>query len=319
MYTIQPFEPTDVDFEAWVALQNTVWPDKLTTVEEFRHRESTRDPKYLVKRFLVTVESRVVAACLCCEPWWEFKPGKYYLSVMVHPDFRRRGIGSACYSHLLAQLEPHNPVTLEAETRENQTGALRFLSRRGFKQVMRLPIAHLDVASFDPAPFAAYPERMDRLGIRILPLTAVQAMDEDWKRKLWDLDWLLEQDVPTPDPPTRPTFEVFVKRTLGYPGFDPNARFIALDGQRWVGMSVLWLMQAEPDKLQTGTTGVVRDLRRKGIATAMKLRAIAFAKQHGAQIIETGNEENNPMYQLNLKLGFKPRPAWLIFHKTEEG
>jgi hypothetical protein len=32
-------------------------------------------------------------------------------------------------------------------------------------------------------------------------------------------------------------------------------------------------------------------------------------------IIETDNEENNPMYQLNLQLGFAPQPAELDFHK----
>jgi hypothetical protein len=32
-------------------------------------------------------------------------------------------------------------------------------------------------------------------------------------------------------------------------------------------------------------------------------------------LIETYNEENNPMYALNLALGFKPQPAWLEFEK----
>jgi hypothetical protein len=45
----------------------------------------------------------------------------------------------------------------------------------------------------------------------------------------------------------------------------------------------------------------------------MKVRAIAFAEDYGAKIIETSNEEGNPMYDLNLKLGFEPQSAWLEF------
>ena len=60
---------------------------------------------------------------------------------------------------------------------------------------------------------------------------------------------------------------------------------------------------------------MVRAHRRQGIATAMKVRAIGFAKEYGAKIVETDNEENNPMYFLNLKLGFESQPAWLSFEK----
>ena len=43
--------------------------------------------------------------------------------------------------------------------------------------------------------------------------------------------------------------------------------------------------------------------------------SIEFAQAYGAQWIETSNEENNPMLQLNLRLGFQPAPAWLSFEK----
>jgi hypothetical protein len=43
--------------------------------------------------------------------------------------------------------------------------------------------------------------------------------------------------------------------------------------------------------------------------------AFEFAKAQGARSIQTDNEEKNPMYDLNVRLGFKPIPAWLIFAK----
>jgi GNAT superfamily N-acetyltransferase len=310
---IRPFDGSESDIQAITDIDNAVWPDYPTTVEEFKHNESTRDPKYMHQRPLVEIDGQVVAHCVVCEPWWSMKPGKYYIDISVHPEYRRQGIGSACYEHLMGTLAEYGPTLIEATTRENQAGALRFLTKRGFKQTMREPVSYLYVDQFDPAPFSELSAKVVRLGIRMRSLSHIAESDPDCKRKLWDLYWELEQDVPCTDPPTRPSFENFQERTLGSPQFSADGHMIALDGDRWVGMSVLWLSQAENDKLYTGLTGVSREYRRKGIATAMKVRAIAFAKDYGAKIIETSNEEGNPMYDLNLKLGFEPQSAWLEF------
>jgi predicted GNAT family acetyltransferase len=56
-------------------------------------------------------------------------------------------------------------------------------------------------------------------------------------------------------------------------------------------------------------TGVKRAYRRKGIATALKLRTVAFAQVQGAHLLMTSNNSANPMYQLNLKLGFQTYDA----------
>jgi GNAT superfamily N-acetyltransferase len=82
-----------------------------------------------------------------------------------------------------------------------------------------------------------------------------------------------------------------------------------------VALSELWSSQADLKKLFTGLTGVLRSHRRRGLATAVKVRAICFAQRYGATILETDNEENNPMFQLNLQLGFQPQPALIEFKK----
>ncbi|MBE2224121.1 MAG: GNAT family N-acetyltransferase [Anaerolineae bacterium] len=65
----------------------------------------------------------------------------------------------------------------------------------------------------------------------------------------------------------------------------------------------------------TGVTTVRREYRRRGIATALKVHIIRFAQENGVQEIFTGNDSQNPMYQLNLKLGFKSQPSWVRVEK----
>jgi 2-phospho-L-lactate guanylyltransferase (CobY/MobA/RfbA family) len=116
-----------------------------------------------------------------------------------------------------------------------------------------------------------------------------------------------------PDAPTREPFEDF-KKFVDSPNFLPEAFVVAVDNGNYVGTSALWISQADPAKLYTGLTGVVRSHRRKAVATAMKVRTIQAAQQRNVEIIETDNEEHNPMYQLNLQLGYQPQPAMLDFH-----
>lgn len=82
-----------------------------------------------------------------------------------------------------------------------------------------------------------------------------------------------------------------------------------------IALSFLWQTEADDRFVYTGLTGVKRDYRRRGIATALKVKSIEVAQKDGFEFIETSNEENNPMFQLNLQLGYKPAPAWLRFNK----
>ena len=85
--------------------------------------------------------------------------------------------------------------------------------------------------------------------------------------------------------------------------------------QQYIGMSVVNIMPTRPDTLYAGITGVIGSHRRRRIATMLKVKSASYAQTHGYRYIYTDNEENNPMYKLNLQLGFDPLPAWVYFEK----
>jgi ribosomal protein S18 acetylase RimI-like enzyme len=313
---IRPFEHTDEDYDTLTALSNAVWPDNPTTSDMWKHKDDTWDKKYFHQRVMIELEGRPVAYTVYCEPAWSYKPRKFSIHCNVHPDYQRRGIGTAVYDYLMAKLESRNPRTLISSVRENNTDSLRFMKQRGFEIVLRMPLSELNVQTFDFDQYASLDERMRSEGIKILSVAELEEKDSDWAHKLYELNYEILADVPSPDPFTKRPFEQFEKRFLKSPSFLPEANFLALDGEQYVGYSALWKHDTQDDKLNTGLTGVVRSHRRKAICSALKVRSFHFAKAYGAKVIETGNEENNPMYQLNLKLGFEPRPAWMDFEKV---
>lgn len=310
---IEPFEPDDDSYQQLVEVYNAIWPDDKNTVGQIRYEDENRNLDYFFRRFVARESGRMVAWATIRQPEWSFQEGKYLFIVSVHPDYRRRGIGSALYEQLCETVQPLRPAKIVAETREDQVEGVRFLEKHGFQPLMRYPISELEVAAFDFKRFEPTVSAVLENGITIKTLATLQDEDEDWKQKAYDLESTLTEDVPSPDPLTPIALDHYERTVLQNPEFLPEAYYVALDGDDYVGMSNLWRNLANPERLNTGLTGVKRSYRRRGIATALKVHGVRFAQAYGAKAIETGNEENNPMFQLNLQLGYKPKPAWMDF------
>jgi GNAT superfamily N-acetyltransferase len=312
--TIRPFNYSDADYQALSDISNAVWPDRPSVPQGTKEQDKRRDPKYYFQRLVVESDGEIVASAICGESDWTHVPGKFFTMIQVRPDHQRAGIGTALYDHIMGDLAERGPTIFESHAREDMPEGMNFLEKRGYKRTMRDQVSELVVADFDPGPFAWTADRMAEIGVEMRTVAELEADGVDWKREMWELEHELLQDVPTDDPVTKQPFEQWVK-WLTHPAYIPEAYFIAIVDGRFVGVTSLWQSLAEKDKLHTELTAVVRGLRRKGIAAALKVRAIGFARDRGARVVRTDNEENNPMYDLNVRLGFKPVPAWWTYRK----
>jgi mycothiol synthase len=319
MITIRPFDWSDNDYRIVIDIGNANYPDELDLPELLRHRDESRDQRYMLDRVIAEMDGEAVGSCSFGESMWNHLPGKFWTYAQVHPDFQGGGVGSAIHRHVLELLSEKKPTILDSWTREDKSEAVRFLTKRGYEQVMREQSSRLALSDFRPRDFADVVDRVSTSGIRIVPLTELRDQDPEWQRKLWELDWVLTQDVPDVDAPTKRPFEVYCRQTFGKPSFFPEGFFVALDGGEYVGLTMLERGLADPTKLHTDLTGVVPSHRRRGIATALKVSALARAKATEALYVETDNEENNPMLALNVRLGFRPTPGWLHMRKRLEG
>lgn len=322
MLRLRHFQPSEDEYAFAVDVFNAAWPDDRQSVRNWQIRDETWAKDYLWQRFVGEIESRMVVEGVYFEPFWSARPGKFQFGFSVHPDYKDytedgQSIYALIYHFILAQLTDRSPTSIWCGSREDRSEIMAFLEEQGFEFRMRFPHSELEVDAFDFTPFDGVREHVQEQGIEIYTLATLRERDPNWLTRVYDMCWEIEQDVPSPEPPTRLPLDEWQK-VFENPDFLPEGWFIALDRGRFVGISMLAINAAQPDKMHTWLTGVVRTHRRRGIATALKLRAIELARTRGVKRIETGNEENNPMYELNIALGFKPKPAWRDFEKKLE-
>ncbi|MEF3274163.1 MAG: GNAT family N-acetyltransferase [Chloroflexus sp.] len=316
MIHMRPFNGSDADYEALVAIVNAAFPDSSDTVAEVRHWDATRPAHCVDERWLVEEASTVVAVAEFCHVEWMYHPRKFFMSIAVHPDWQGRGIGSYCYDEIMAIMnERHQPLQVRAACREDQTRSLRFLINRGFREEMRTWESRLDLREFDPTPFADALPRIIAQGFSICNLAEWLARGEMARQRLYEAIIEMRADVPQAEPYTTPDFVNWSAKVFSNPDLYPEGYFLALDGEEIAAVSQFW-KHAEPDVLMTGLTATRRRYRRRGLALALKVYALTFAKTAGYREVRTYNDSNNrSMLSINEALGFVKQPVSIEFVK----
>ena len=314
--TVRGFAPADYD--RYAEIINASYPDYGWTVAEMRHEDEGWDhTKYLKHRLVAEEDGRLVGVGETGHWPNRFQPDNYSVDVVVDPGQRRRGHGRALYDALEAVLRSRGAHLLRAGVKESMADGVAFARANGYRELSRDWESRLDVASFDEAPFAGAPTRIAEQGITITTLAAELASDREAAiAKAFDLHEACRWDVPSPDPAT-PGDPARFRRELEGPTALPEAYFIAIDTDgAWVGVSDLWASLADPSFLWQGLTGVRREARGRGIAMALKLETVRYAKAHGKREIKTWNATTNrPMLRINEAMGFVKQPAWIRFEK----
>jgi mycothiol synthase len=315
MFTIRPFDYSEADYAALHAIDAAAYPEYKMSLADWRHLDATLDPEFLFCREMIERDGGVVAFGEYRQGPWMYHPEKYNVNLVVHPDHEHPDIRPLYFEHVLHLLADRDPLAIINGCLEDRSTHVAFLQQMGFTVLQREPMSELNLGTFDPAAFAPIAEKVRAAHITIVPLADLMESDPDWARKVYDLEWVLSEDVPNAEKPAKPSLEQYQEGTLSGPMFNPAGWFIARAGERYIGMSRFFGTPNAEGHIHFGLTGVIRSYRRQGIATALKLRAIDYARAAGATRVTASNEETNPMYQLNLKLGFQPRPAWVFYQK----
>ena len=113
---------------------------------------------------------------------------------------------------------------------------------------------------------------------------------------------------------TRMPFKQAMKLQLEFENNNYGTEIVAVKKNKYIGSTDISVYyKSEPHKGWTGGLGVLKEFRRKGIATAIKIKAIEQLLKKNITEVRTDNEKNNPMYKINVELGFKPVPFSLDY------
>ncbi len=159
----------------------------------------------------------------------------------------------------------------------------------------------LDLRSFDEGPFVSVLKTCEKAGIRFETMLTVGDTPAN-RLKLYELNRDCSRDIPARG--AFFSFDDYRQARFERPVYDPRGIMLALDQDLWAGMAASsnW---SHKGFVFNEMTGVLRDYRRRGIALAMKLLGIRFARDCGVETIYTLHDfENESAIGMNRRLGF---------------
>lgn len=317
---IQEFDPSQ--YWKLVEVYDSIFPERARTVDEWRFFDNSLDrSKYHLKRYtcIEKASGEILGFGEVGHAPWMFHPRKYWTEIWVHPKHQGHGIGSAIYTKLLDDLKGLSAIAAWAATREDLTRPILFLENRGFKERMRGWESKINPYQVDLPQFDQYLAKASNAGVKITTLAEEAKEDPEFYGKLYELVQTTFRDVPMPDPTTDTPYDQWLAFEMKNPNLMPEGYMIAKHGDHLVGVSAVWKVQNDAHSLYQGLTGVRREFRGKGIAMALKLRVLNFARENHYDEIRTFNATvNEAMLGINMKLGFNRDTGWITFEKSLE-
>lgn len=302
-FTLRPFQNADA---AAVADLHTRSTRGLWTYAADHFRENP-DPQ---RRHLVALNgSGEVTATAGLHPFGDSAPDALRLNLA--------GDGAAftpLYLALLADL-PTGFTRLLGVTREDFTEQTHLYQSAGFRNAWQSWGAHLDLSNFDFAAFQPLEERLYLQGYEVDRWPA-DAPDAGWAA-LYALHRQGERDVPsnlttTAAPLTREAMQAVMT--------GEEAVFVVRHRGELVALTRLTLPDSRPlqkaREVSSDLTTTHPAHRGQGLATLVKARALAWARDSGYTRAGTGGTVLNlPMLRVNTRLSYRTEPMWITWER----
>ena len=240
--------------------------------------------------------------------------------IRLNPNYNKQKYLEKLYGIMLEYIEGKNWTKLHIKIHEhiNYKEYQNFIEKSEFQfsQKVRTYSCYLnDIRLKEHLPAI---KRMNSNEIKFYDSKSEMKTWKNHYKKLEKLIWEIEKDIQYKNIANeRKSFSDFIEYQYGFEKKDYGCEIIAVCNNQYIGISKAKIIKKNyPKKAIIRMTGVLKKFRRKGIAKALKIKAIEKLKENGIEQLFTNNEESNPMCKVNEDLGFQSEPNILLYFKN---
>ena len=288
---IREFEDADAEDASDLIAEHSPW---FSTAEGTRHRLHSVPPRAHRRLWVAEDNGRVVGWGEAEFDWATQAEDVAGLWAIVHPDHRRRGLGSALFELAAEHLVSRGAHELRCWS---EVESAPFLERRGFTPGRSDRLSALDPRVVDTSRLAELPD-----DVRIVPLVEVI----DRLPEVHALYMEAAADMPADNPEGNVSLDEWLSETIGSPDLDRELSVVVLVDDRPAALS--WVNANRAHGLADhDLTGTARAYRRRGLARLAKLEVVRRCAEAGISRVMTENDSGNTgMLTINDELGFAP-------------
>ena len=319
MITIKNYKATNTESEEIARVSNLVNHDYIDHPENIKDNWFMIDPN-IFKGFFLLYYNQTLIGFIAYEQGINENQKTVFFYIKLDPNYNGNGYRKLLYQKMLKEVRVINCTQLLTEIYEhpNYKEYQNLLINNKFKLVQTNREYSCDIKKINIPDYHPLIQKLESEGIQFYDSKEELKNQANHYKKLEYLEWVIDRDIPIPNgiKHTRESFDQYLKEKLNFEEKYYGTEIIAVKNDEYIGstdLSVLY--QTEPFKAWTEGLGVLKEFRRKGIATALKIKAIKKLLSKGITEIRTDNELNNPMYKINENLGFYPVPFSLEYLK----
>ena len=319
MLRVKKFTKTDSEFKELARIDNLVNHDSINHPDDDKREWEIRDKSLIRDRLLLYQDSQLIGAMYYSQGRDKNNRTTFF-TLNIDPEYNTQQTRELLYNRMLEEIASFNSNKILTGIYEHPNYDLlkQFLIDHKFKLVQTNREYSCDITKINIEKYRPLIKKLEAEGIMFYDSKEEMREWPDHYKKLEKLIWTYSKDFPIPDgvEHTRIPFEQAMKIQVDFEENSYGTEIIAVLNEEYIGSTDLEVYpKAELHKGWTGGLGVLKEFRRKGIATALKIKAIERLLKKGVTEVRTDNEENNPMYKINVALGFDLVPFSLEYMK----